>query len=59
MSSSSRSSISICLWVKACWGDQNITSCCFVEDTDGLYEHSPPHGREDAVDVVFLEIFHI
>ena len=59
MSSSSVSSISICLWVKVCWGDQNITSRCFVGDTDGLYAHSSPHGREDAVDVVFFEIFHI
>jgi len=31
----------------------------FTGDTDCLNDHPSPHGREDAVDVVFLEIFHI
>lgn len=31
----------------------------FAGDTDGLNGHTPSHRREDAVDVVFLESFHI
>lgn len=59
MSSSSVSSISIWWWVRVCRGDEGFGLSVFTGDTDGLNEHPSSHSREDAVDVVFLEVFDI
>ena len=59
MSSVSISSTCICLWVNVCCGDKDLESRFLYENTDGSKGHPSPHDREDAANVVFLEIFHV
>jgi hypothetical protein len=59
MSSPSTSSISICLWVKVYRGYEVWGLSAFVGNTDALNDHFAPHGGEDGLNVILLEIFYV